>query len=92
MKLEDINTKKKYLRMFETCVLKAMREMSINLLKGNIDLTPAEKDKLKRYKLALRKLADPQTSHTSRRKLVLKQGKKLINQLLPFVLSTINHG
>lgn len=90
--LKEEKQKKKYLQMFESCILKALREMSINLLQGNVDLSFDEKNKLERYKMALRKLADPQTSPRTSRKLLASKGKELINQILPLVLSTINHG
>lgn len=90
VKLDDPVKKRKYLKMFENCIFKAVREMAVNLLQGNVDLTPGEKSKLKRYKMALRSLADGQTPLNSKRKILQGKGKQLINQLLPLTLSTIN--
>lgn len=90
MKLKDKKKKKKYLHLFQNCIIKAVREMSVNLLRGNIDLTPGEKVKLKKYKMALRKLGDDHTSHKTHQKLVETQGQNLIDKLLPLVLSAIN--
>lgn len=88
LRIKNPSKKKLYLRIFEDCMIKAMREMCINLLHGNIDLSPSEKNRLERYKMGLRKLANEHTGKNTRRKFIFNT--KLIQQLLPPVISTIN--
>ena len=47
-------------------VQKILREVSLNVLKGNISLTPLQKRKLKEHARQVRILACPRTSHKSR--------------------------
>ena len=91
IKTNDDGTRRKYLRLFHDCILKAVREICLNLLVGNIDLTVHEKARLRKYKKALRKLADPQTSIREKSELLLKQGKKILSHLLPPTLRRLKH-
>lgn len=79
----DASTKTKYLRLFQDCILRAIREICVNLLLGNIDLTIAEKKRLKRYKYALRQLADPDVKRTEKTKILLRGDNNLLNSLIP---------
>lgn len=74
-------------------MLKALREICINLLQGNIELTANEKEKLKRYKNALRSLADGQLSKRKGSKILIStSSQNIIKSLIPPVLSTIYDG
>lgn len=83
---------KKYFKLFHHCILTVVREICLNLLLGNIDLTLFEREKLKKYKAALRKLADPQTSLRVKSKLILGGGSRILKELLPPTLRRLNHG
>lgn len=74
----------KYLKLFKDCILKTIREICVNLLLGNIDLTLAEKNRLRRYKRALRLLAAPETKESDRKRIILdKSQANILAALLP---------
>lgn len=54
-------------------LIHALTECSLNVLKGNVRLTQAQKKQLSRYKQSLRSLARKATS-VKRRKQILQQG------------------
>ena len=54
-------------------LIKALSECSLNVLKGNVRLTPTQKRQLARHKLGLRTLAKKGTS-LKRRRLILQKG------------------
>lgn len=54
-------------------LIKALSECSLNILKGHVHLTPAQKKQLSRYKQSLRALAKKGTS-VKRRKQILQKG------------------
>ena len=64
-------------------LIKALSECSLNILKGNVHLTPAQKKQLSRYKQSLRALARRGTS-VKRRKQILQKGG-----FIPLVLKPI---
>lgn len=55
--------------------VKTICEISLNLLKGNIELSSDEKAKLKVYKKTLRQLAKPNQSVRQKRKLLVSSSK-----------------
>ena len=54
-------------------LINALTECSLNVLKGNVRLSPAQKRQLSRYKQNLRALARKKTS-VKRRKQILQKG------------------
>ena len=54
-------------------LIRALCECSLNILKGHVQLTPAQKKQLSRYKQSLRLLATKSTS-AKRRKQILQKG------------------
>lgn len=63
-------------------LVNALCECSLNLLKGNVPLTPQQKKRLSRYKTTLRALAERKTSW-KKRKALLQKGGFLQHLLLP---------
>ena len=68
-------------------LIKALCECSLNILKGHVRLTPAQKKQLSRYKQSLRFLARKDTS-VKRRKRILQKGG-FIGALLKPVLGVL---
>ena len=68
-------------------LIKALSECSLNVLKGHVHLTPAQKRRLWKYKQNLRLLAQKKTS-TKRRKQLLQKGG-FIGALLKPVLGVL---
>ena len=69
-------------------VLDSVRECCLNVLKGNVPLTPQQKKRLHKHKHTLRRLASPQKlSDKSKRQLVQKGG--FLSALLPPILSAL---
>jgi F0F1-type ATP synthase beta subunit len=58
------------LRGADNDLLQCLSECALNVLKGNVDLTPSEKAKLTKYKQKLRKVAN--------KKVPLKQKHKIV--------------
>lgn len=88
--IRDPKKRREFLRVFEINLQRAIREISYNLLKGNITLTDEEKKKLKRYKSMLRLLADGKTKRTRFRKLVSQTGRGFLPALIPLIVSAIS--
>jgi hypothetical protein len=63
-------------------------ECCLNVLKGNVPLTPPQKRKLQRHKLKIRRLATKRTSQKQKKALMQKGGNFIKDLLLPIV-STI---
>ena len=66
----------------------AICECILNCLKGNVPLSPAQKQKLKRYKTKLRSTADCKYP-PAKRKLVLSQKGGFLSAVLKPVLQTL---
>ena len=64
-------------------LIKCLCECVLNVIKGNVPLTPAQKRRLKRHKKDLRFLAKRNSSLTKKKKVLQKGG------LLPAVLAPI---
>jgi len=69
-------------------LVKNLRECSLNLLRGNVKLTPCQKRKLRKYRVHLRKVADKRVSLTSKKKAIVQRGDFLL-PVLGAVLPTI---
>jgi len=68
-------------------LVKTLSECSLNLLRGNVKLTPCQKRKLRKYWAHLRKLADKRVSLTSKKNAIVQRGGFLL-PLLGAVLPT----
>lgn len=55
-------------------VQKLLREVSLNILKGNVSLKPKQLIKLKKEARFVRRLANPKTTHKSRVRITQKGG------------------
>jgi hypothetical protein len=95
-----------YLRVMGTCepklrkfmvnnvpaeVISAIRECSLNLLKGIVPLTPRQKRRLVRYKVHLRDLANKKVSRKRKRQRLNQKGGNLLSELLPPVLGVLGN-
>ena len=65
-------------------LVKAICECALNVVKGNIPLTPYHKRKLTPHKQTLRTLADKKRSLQSKKKIIVQKGG-----FLPLLLSAI---
>lgn len=79
--------KKQVLKHYSSDCIHKICEVVYNVLKGNISLSPSQKQELSTKKHILRKLVKPQ-SHKKRRNLLLKQkGGSLLTLVLRKILS-----
>ena len=69
--------------------IKALAEILVNVLHGNIQLTKAQKTKLQKYKNVLRQLCTQQCS-ASKKKEVLKQHGGILGLVLPIAMSLLS--
>jgi len=71
--------------------VKTLSECSLNLLRGNVKLTPGQKRKLQKHKVVLRKLADRHVSLSSKKNVVQPGGFlfPLLGAVLPTIASLI---
>lgn len=89
-KTTDADVRHKYLELFHDCILQAIREICVNLLQGNIELSTAERDKLARYKIALRKLAASHITTRAKKRIINGQGRRILRELLPPTIRRLN--
>lgn len=74
--------------------VKGICECSLNVLKGNIPITPQQKRQLGKYKSTLRKIANKKGTLSNKKKVIIQQGG-FLNILIPAAvtaLSAIIHG
>ena len=88
LKTADPKLRKAILANCKCDLVKTLSECSLNLLRGNVKLTPCQKRKLHKYRAHLRKLADKRVSLTSKKKDIVQRGGFLL-PLLGAVLPTI---
>lgn len=89
--LADCKSKKFKKTLLENCsndALKAILEIVLNVMKGNVELGEKIRRKLKKYKKSLRKLICPQLSLKSKRKVLIQSGG-FLNILLPTLIGGI---
>ena len=72
-------------------LVKTLSECSLNLLRGNVKLTPCQKRKLRKNRVHLRKLADKRVSLTSKKSIVQRGGflLPLLGAVLPTIASLL---
>ena len=87
--VKDAKKRKMLLRMFEDNLRRAIREISHNLLQGNITLNEEDKKRLTRFKKILRLLADPKTKKLRFRRIVSQTGRGFLPLLIPLIVSAV---
>jgi hypothetical protein len=65
--------------------IKAISEIALNTLKGNLKLTPLQIRQLKKHKKNVRQLAKKKLSVKEKRKLLIQQGGFLPFLIVPFL-------
>lgn len=70
-------------------LLKAIQEIVLNVLRGNVKLTPKNKSSLQKYKKQLRAIAYSGKKNSNKKKLLTQQGA---GAFLPILLGTILSG
>jgi hypothetical protein len=80
--------KKIILKHCDDDLLKAIIEIVLNVLKGNVDISSKIKLRLRKYKKSMRKLICPQLSLKSKRKVLVQSGG-FLSILLPTVIGGI---
>ena len=88
LKTADPDLRKGILANCKSELVKTLSVCSLNLLRGNVKLTPCKKRKLRKHRVHLRKLADNRVSITSKKKAIVQRGGFLL-PLLGAVLPTI---
>lgn len=69
--------------------IKAVSEIALNILGGNLAITSGKKNLLKKYRSKLRKLADPKESLKKKRSILVQSGSGvLVSTLLATLLAS----
>ena len=74
-------------------LINSINECVLNVLVGNISLSTCLQHKLKKYKLALRRLADKRVGHSANKRLLIQKGGFLLpplTSILPIVASVFS--
>ena len=92
--LARIKARKNRHKFIDSCgegLVKSICECSANVLHGNLQITDKNKNKLKKYKKDMRKLALKSKSLSSKKRLIQKGGflLPLLGAVLPALASTI---
>jgi Trp operon repressor len=69
--------------------LKAVEECILNIVRGNLTISRAQRQKLQKYKKALRKITDRTGSKSSKKKILRSQQGGFLPTLLPIALSAL---
>jgi hypothetical protein len=72
----------------DTKIIQFIKDIILNLLKGNIDLSEKEKSKLQKYKYTLRKILNTKPVCKSRQIIIQKGG--FLSVLIPGALTLIS--
>jgi len=73
-------------------LIRTVAQVAKNTIKGNIHLTPRQKQRLRRHKKTLRTLSLAKSSLKSKRKLLMQKGGALLPLLLGPILSAVAGG
>ena len=79
---------KSFIKAADKSFICTLCECCLNVLRGNIPLTPKQKQKLKRHKTGLRQLANKKIP-IHRKKALLLKGGSLLGALIPTVISLV---
>jgi len=88
LKTADPKLRKAILANCKSELAKPLSVCSLNLLRGNVQLSPCQKRKLRKHRVHIRMLADKRVSVTSNKKVIVQRGGFLL-PLLDAVLPTI---
>jgi len=88
LKTADPKLRKPILANCKSVLLKTLSKCSLNLLRGNVKLTPCQKMKLRKHRVLLCKLVDRHVSLSAKKKFIVQRGGFLL-PLLGAVLPTI---
>lgn len=80
--------RKHFLKKLPNRTVKTICECTLNLLKGNIPLSPAKKRTLAKYKTTLRKIGTQKGSLFTKKKLIVQHGG-FLNILIPAALTVL---
>ena len=64
-------------------------ELAVNVLKGVVKLTPAQKTRMHRFRKQLRTLADKSVPFKHKKQFIVQRGGSLLLSLLPPVISML---
>ena len=80
--------RKHLLKKIPTRSVRTICECSLNVLKGNIPLTPSQKKSLAKYKTTLRKISSKKGSLSTKKKYIVQDGG-FLSVLLPAAISVL---
>lgn len=83
------------LRKCPNSLIKSVCECALNLLKGNVPITPSQKKRLAPHKRTLRRLGDQKVPLFKKRRLLVQKGDGFLSVLIPAavsVLTSLIHG
>jgi hypothetical protein len=73
-------------------LINSISECCLNVLKGNVTLTPCLKSKLKEHKMALRQVADRHVKQANKKRLILQKAGfllPLLTAMLPTLVTSL---
>lgn len=80
--------RKQFLKKLPSRSVKAICECTLNVLKGNVPLSPYQKRSLSKYKTTLRKIVTKKGSLFNKKKLIVQHGG-FLNILIPAALTVL---
>lgn len=83
--LESVNARqrKAIISTSPNHLIRSICEIADNLLKGNVELNPQERKRLKKYKSLLRRIVDKKVPLNDKKKALIQQGGALPAILIP---------
>lgn len=82
-KAKTLTKRLQLLKEARNCIYFAISEITLNILRGNIKISPQKTKKLQAHKVAIRKIASKEISLPTRKKLILQSGGFLPTLLIP---------
>ena len=79
----------KLMKQLEDCLITALQEISINTLKGNVELSKQQKRNLSKYKKALMRLSKHSTPRSVKRRIINQRGGGILSILLPTLVAAV---
>ena len=86
----NVNQRQALLKNADSKVVKTICECALNVINGNVPLTPNQKRKLSPHKKTLRSLAAPNKSNAARKRLLIQRGG-FVGLLLKTILPVISN-
>lgn len=84
--------RKKFLNLADKDLVQSLCECALNILKGNVQLKPCQKNSLRRHRHFLRKLVSSKGCWKRKRKYIVQKGSGILPALLaPIIGSIISH-